>query len=248
MRTRYMSLFRSVPRASQPTYLMNSSTTGTSTPSGFVTGRFSVTSPALVSADRGGVNTLVVLAQADFAGVVEELGVGNPAGYPGQSHFPDRPIEEMHVESLRLGVPCQARVSRRGEFLGGLRAGGDAAVVEGHPASHTRQGLLGPPVEAARGRSGRRFNSRLPPFETVVDQQVEQLRDALPGFFVAVVAPRAAEGLAGFPNRSLLPCASVGQSALHVLLGRHQVVAAGHVLQVKAVVDEHLGLELATDL
>ena len=107
------------------------------------------------------------LAEADFGGVVQELGVADFSGVAGQQELAHRIVQQVDVEAARGGIPRQQRVLRRGEVRRGLGAAVDGAGMQAHPAADG-----GSCAPSARGSMvprpvGPMLRSRLPPLETV---------------------------------------------------------------------------------
>ncbi len=114
-----------------------------------------------------------------------------------------------------------------------------------HPCADARQPIHGPLVELAPGRRPD-VQEQIAPFADRVNQHLHQLLHALPGRFVAVVAPGAGEGLAGFPQHPL--AVHFRPFAHHDLLGCPEVPAPVSIQQIRPVVDEDVGLQLAYHL
>ena len=153
------------------------------------------------------------------------------------------PVEDVDVEALRLRVPRVARAVGLLERLGRHRAAVDGAGVAVHPLGEGVEARHRAVVEVA-ARRGADVHDEVAAAGDVADQHLDALLLALPRRLVAVVAPRAGEGLAALPRRDGAVRAARGVLGLE-LLGRDDV---RRLRQVQAVVEDDVGLQLANEL
>ncbi|OPZ86709.1 MAG: hypothetical protein BWY76_00820 [bacterium ADurb.Bin429] len=145
----------------------------------------------------------------------------------------------MHIEAVRLRVVGKAAVPRRFEFRRRLGAAIDRAAMALHPLAQSGEAVKRAGIElAASGRAD--VQQQVAALADGVNEHLHKLIYALPRRLIAMVAPGAGEGLAGFPHHRL---AFVHDPAARLeLLRRLDIPAVG---QVKTVIEDDLRLQFA---
>ena len=163
--------------------------------------------------------------------VVEQLRVLDTRAKALQMHMAEGPVEEVQVEPVAvLGV---AAVSRRRELA--RSAAVDRARVQAHPLADAAQRCQRSRLQLAAG-VGADVEQQIAVLGDRVDEHLHQHVDRFPVQVVAIIAPTAVEGLAGFPEHRL--AVDHHGTGWLVLLRRGEV--AGNI---EAIVDEDARLQ-----
>ena len=183
----------------------------------------------------------VFFFEEDFAAVVEELCVVDFAREAGEFEILEGVFEEVDVEAFAVFALGEfAAVRAEGEEVGFCHgAAVDGAAVVFHPAGVGGEGGFGAVVEVAAG-GGAYVHEEVAADGDGVDEHLDEHFGALPGCFVAVVAPGAGEGLAGFPCDEFTGLRVADPFLRLVLFGGPEIL-----FDFGAVVYDYAGLETA---
>ena len=180
-------------------------------------------------------NFAFVHAEMNLAAIVQEFGVFDPIADAIHIQMLEGISEDVAVERVR--ILRQAAVFGGGQGAG--RTAIDGFAVPAHPFFIYAQGGFGARIQFAHGGRSH-IHQQVAASRHCIGQHADELSRALPGHFIAVIAPAATEGLAGLPDDWL--AIDMHPAARLHLFWRIDIGGAG---QVEAVVDDDIGLQAA---